>query len=118
MFMIGLTLTFFPMHLSGVLGMPRRVYTYQPGRGFELWNLISSAGVPFQIVGVLLLMTNIIKSLINGRVAGPDPWDAWTLEWATSSPPPSENFPKIPTCTSPRPLWDRKHPEDPDCFYE
>ena len=118
MFMIGLTLTFFPMHLSGVLGMPRRVYTYQPGRGFELWNLISSSGVPFQIVGVLLLVTNIIKSLINGRVAGPDPWDAWTLEWATSSPPPSENFPKIPTCTSPRPLWDRKHPEDPDCFYE
>ncbi|MCE9618872.1 MAG: cytochrome c oxidase subunit I [Planctomycetes bacterium] len=116
--MIGLTLVFLPMHMSGILGMPRRVYTYQPGRGFEIWNLISTIGVPFQIAAVLLLVINVVKSLKSGRVAGPDPWDAWTLEWETASPPPSENFRKIPTCTSARPLWDRKHPEDPDSNYE
>jgi cytochrome c oxidase subunit 1 len=116
--MIGLTLVFLPMHMSGILGMPRRVYTYQPGRGFELWNMISTIGVPVQITAVLLLVINIVRSLRSGRVAGPDPWDAWTLEWSTSSPPPSENFPRIPTCTSARPLWDRKHPEDPDSHYE
>ena len=114
----GFNLVFLPMHFSGMLGMPRRIYTYQPGRGFEIWNLISTMGVPVQIAGVGLFVWNMLRSLWKGPVAGDDPWDAWTLEWSTTSPPPEHNFDRIPTCTSARPLWDRKHPNDPDCNYE
>ena len=115
---IGFTMTFMPMHISGILGMPRRIYTYEADRGFEIWNLISSIGVPVQMAGVLCFLWNVVKSLRNGAIAGDDPWDAWTLEWSTSSPPPEWNFDHIPTCTSARPLWDKKHPEDPDAHYE
>ncbi len=115
---IGFTMTFMPMHISGMLGMPRRIYTYEADRGFEIWNLISSIGVPVQMAGVLCFLWNVVKSLRNGAIAGDDPWDAWTLEWSTSSPPPEWNFDHIPTCTSARPLWDKKHPEDPDAHYE
>ena len=115
---IGFTMTFMPMHISGILGMPRRIYTYEADRGFEIWNLISSIGVPVQMAGVLCFLWNVVKSLRNGAIAGDDPWDAWTLEWSTSSPPPEWNFDRIPTCTSARPLWDKKHPEDPDAHYE
>ena len=115
---IGFTMTCMPMHISGILGMPRRIYTYEADRGFEIWNLISSIGVPVQMAGVLCFLWNVVKSLRNGAIAGDDPWDAWTLEWSTSSPPPEWNFDHIPTCTSARPLWDKKHPEDPDAHYE
>ena len=114
---IGFTLTFMPMHISGVLGMPRRIYTYELDRGLEIWNFISSIGVPVQAAGILLLIWNIFRSLRKGKVAGPDPWNAWTLEWATSSPPPEWNFDRIPTVTSARPLWDAKNPENPDAHY-
>ena len=114
---IGFTLTFMPMHISGVLGMPRRIYTYELDRGLEIWNFISSIGVPIQAAGILLLIWNIFRSLRKGKVAGPDPWNAWTLEWATSSPPPEWNFDRIPTVTSARPLWDAKNPENPDAHY-
>jgi cytochrome c oxidase subunit 1 len=60
----------------------------------------------------------MLRGLLKGPVAGNDPWDAWTLEWATTSPPPEHNFDRIPVCTSARPLWDRKNPQDPDCNYE
>jgi cytochrome c oxidase subunit 1 len=98
--------------------MPRRIYTYPPGRGFELWNLLSSIGVVFQIVAMAFLLWNLVRSLRRGEAAGNDPWDAWTLEWATSSPPPPYNFETIPVVRSRRPLWDLKHPEDPDWKYE
>jgi cytochrome c oxidase subunit 1 len=98
--------------------MPRRIYTYDAGRGLELWNGLSSSGVPFQILGVLLLVINILWALRRGEVAGDDPWDAWTLEWSTTSPPPDYNFETIPTVRSRRPLWDLKHPDDPDWKYE
>jgi cytochrome c oxidase subunit 1 len=101
-----------------MLGMPRRIYTYEPGRGWEIWNLIVSIGVIFQIAGVLVFVFNLLRSLVNGESAGADPWDAWTLEWSTSSPPPEYNFAKIPVVASRRPLWDIKHPEDPDWKYE
>ena len=114
---IGFTLTFMPMHISGVLGMPRRIYTYELDRGLEIWNFISSIGVPVQAAGILLLIWNIFRSLRKGEVAGPDPWNAWTLEWATSSPPPEWNFDRIPSVTSARPLWDAKNPENPDAHY-
>jgi len=74
--------------------------------------------VAFQAVAVLIFVFNLVRSYFQGRLAGNDPWDAWTLEWATSSPPPAYNFAVIPEVKSRRPLWDIKHPEDPDWRYE
>ena len=117
-FLIGFHLTFDFMHVPGILGMPRRIYTYEPGRGWDTWNLIITIGVFFQAVGILIFVYNLISSYFKGKLAGNDPWDAWTLEWSTSSPPPDYNFAKIPVVRSRRPLWDLKHPEDPDWKYE
>jgi cytochrome c oxidase subunit 1 len=118
LFVIGFHLTFDFMHIPGILGMPRRIYTYEPGRGWETWNLIVTIGVFFQIAAVLVFVFNIMRSLIKGQPAESDPWDAWTLEWSVSSPPPEYNFAKIPAILSRRPLWDIKHPEDPDWKFE
>jgi cytochrome c oxidase subunit 1 len=115
---IGFHMTFDTLHFAGMLGMPRRIYTYAPGRGWEHLNLVASMGVIFQAAAVACLIWNIIHSLRNGKPAGNDPWDAWTLEWATSSPPPEYNFAVLPEVRSSRPLWDLKHPEDPDWKYE
>jgi cytochrome c oxidase subunit 1 len=118
LFVIGFHLTFDFMHVPGLLGMPRRIYTYEPGRGWDTWNLIVTIGVFFQGLSVLIFVGNMLWSRFRGKVAGSDPWDAWTLEWTTSSPPPAYNFATIPTVKSRRPLWDLKHPEDPDWKYE
>jgi cytochrome c oxidase subunit 1 len=118
LFVIGFNLTFLPMHWAGMLGMPRRIYTYPADRGWDLWNLIASLGVPFQAVAVLLFVINVVISLRRGAPAGNDPWDAWTLEWATASPPPPYNFETVPVAASRRPLWDLKHPDDPDGPHE
>jgi cytochrome c oxidase subunit I len=118
LFLIGFHLTFDFMHIPGMLGMPRRIYTYEPGRGWEIWNLIVTIGVFFQILGTVIFVFNLLYSMFKGKVAGNDPWDAWTLEWSTSSPPPEYNFATIPVVYSRRPLWDIKHPEDPDWKYE
>ena len=115
---IGFHLTFDTLHFAGILGMPRRIYTYAPGRGWETLNLIASVGVIFQAAAVACLVWNITSSLRNGKPAGNDPWDAWTLEWATTSPPPEYNFAVLPEVRSSRPLWDLKHPEDPDWRFE
>jgi cytochrome c oxidase subunit 1 len=115
---IGFNLTFAPMHVSGILGMPRRIYTYAPDRGLDIWNLLSSIGYVIQLLAILIFVWNVIHSLRKGEEAGDDPWDAWTLEWATTSPPPAWNFHPLPTVKSRRPLWDAKHPEDPDGEYE
>jgi cytochrome c oxidase subunit 1 len=115
---IGFNLTFGPQHIAGILGMPRRIYTYAPGRGWELWNLLSSVGVAFQALAVLFFVWNVIRALRQGPPAGDDPWDAWTLEWTTTSPPPEYNFETLPEVQSRRPLWDLKHPHDPDWRYE
>jgi cytochrome c oxidase subunit 1 len=116
--LIGMNLTFGPMHVSGILGMPRRIYTYAPDRGLDLWNMLSSVGYVIQFIAILLFGWNVIRSLMKGRKAGNDPWDAWTLEWATTSPPSDWNFNPLPSVKSRRPLWDAKHPEDPDYEYE
>jgi cytochrome c oxidase subunit I len=118
LFVVGFNLTFLPMHWAGMLGMPRRIYTYPADRGWDLWNLIATLGVPLQILAVLLFLINVVISLRRGAEAGNDPWDAWTLEWATSSPPPPYNFETVPVAASRRPLWDLKHPDDPDGPHE
>jgi cytochrome c oxidase subunit 1 len=118
LFLIGFHLTFDFMHVPGLLGMPRRIYTYEADRGWAIWNMIVSIGAIFQAVAVLIFVYNLVRSYFKGREAGPDPWDAWTLEWATPSPPPSYNFAVIPRVESRRPLWDLKHPEEPDEQYE
>ena len=118
LFIIGFHLTFDFMHIPGILGMPRRIYTYEPGRGWETWNLIVTIGAFFQAAGILVFVFNFLWSLRKGEPAGNDPWDAWTLEWSTSSPPPDYDFATTPVVRSRRPLWDLKHPEDPDWKYE
>jgi cytochrome c oxidase subunit 1 len=118
LFVIGFHLTFDFMHIPGLLGMPRRIYTYEPGRGWDTLNLIVTIGVFFQAAGILVFVANLLWSYFHGETVGSDPWDAWTLEWSTSSPPPAYNFATIPQVRSRRPLWDLKHPEDPDWKYE
>jgi cytochrome c oxidase subunit 1 len=103
---LGFQLTFFPMHWSGLLGMPRRVYTYPAGLGLELPNLLSSIGAFVVATSVLLFVVNGLVSLYRGAIAGPNPWGAPTLEWATSSPPPVYNFAHLPVVESNTPLWD------------
>ena len=117
-FAIGFHMTFDTMHFVGLFGMPRSIYTYEADRGWAIWNMLVSTGAFIQAVATLIFVYNLIVSYFKGEIAGPDPWDAWTLEWATTSPPPSYNFAVLPTVESRRPLWDRKHPEDPDSHYE
>jgi cytochrome c oxidase subunit 1 len=118
LFIIGFHITFDTMHFLGLLGMPRSIYTYQPDRGWNFLNLVVSVGGLIQGIAVLIFAYNLIVSYWRGEVAGDDPWDAWTLEWATSSPPPVYNFEELPEVHSRRPLWDAKHPDDPDWEYE
>jgi cytochrome c oxidase subunit 1 len=118
LFVVGFHLTFDVMHIPGLLGMPRRIYTYEPGRGWDIYNLLSTVGVFFQAAAILVFVVNLVWSYFQGESAGGDPWDAWTLEWSTSSPPPAYNFAQIPVVKSRRPLWDLKHPDDPDWKYE
>jgi cytochrome c oxidase subunit 1 len=118
LFVIGFNMTFIPLHFAGVLGMPRRIYMYPADRGWDAWNLIASLGVPVQAAALLLFLLNVILALRHGKPADDDPWDAWTLEWATTSPPPPYNFDAIPEVRSRRPLWDLKHPDDPDWLHE
>jgi cytochrome c oxidase subunit 1 len=103
---LGFHLTFFPMHWSGLLGMPRRVYTYPAGLGLEVPNLLSTIGAFILASAVLLFVLNGIVSFYRGAVAGPNPWGAAGLEWLTSSPPPVYNFAHVPVVESETPLWD------------
>jgi cytochrome c oxidase subunit 1 len=118
LFVIGFHLTFDPLHFAGFLGMPRRIFTYEAGRGWEIWNQISTIGVFFQGIAVLVFLFNLVYSYRKEAPAGDDPWDAWTLEWATTSPPAEYNFAENISVRSRRPLWDLKHPEDPDWKFE
>ena len=103
---IGFNLTFFVQHALGLSGMPRRIYTYQPGLGWDTYNLISSIGSFILAVGILMTIVNIAISLKRGRVAGPDPWKGNTLEWFVQSPPPVNNFDVIPRVRSVEPMRD------------
>jgi cytochrome c oxidase subunit I+III len=106
--------TFFPMHVAGLLGMPRRVYTYPAGLGWETPNLISTVGAGGFAAGVLLFLVNLVWSARRGRRAGADPWGGDTLEWVETSPPPAAQFPRIPVVTSRYPLWQQATLVAPD----
>jgi cytochrome c oxidase subunit 1 len=103
---LGFQLAFFPMHISGLLGMPRRVYTYPAGLGLELPNLLSTIGAFVVATSVVLFVVNGLLSIFRGAIASPNPWGAASLEWATISPPPVYNFAHIPVAESRTPLWD------------
>jgi cytochrome c oxidase subunit 1 len=115
---VGFFLTFAPMHVAGMLGMPRRIFSYEPDRAWEIWNQLATIGALIQAPSYLIFVYNLLASLKHGKSAGDDPWGAWTLEWTTTSPPPAYNFETIPKVHSRRPLWDIKHPDDPDWQYE
>ena len=106
LFFIGVNVTFFPMHLLGLDGMPRRVYTYLPEMGWGKLNLIASLGAVTIVASVAVFLVNVVKSARGGVVAGPDPWSGPTLEWATSSPPPPWNFHPLPVVTARTPMWE------------
>jgi len=110
---VGMNVGFFPMHIAGLLGMPRRVYTYPAGVGLESVNMIETIGSYLLAIGVLLVLINAVMSWRSGVTAGANPWDAGTLEWSTSSPPPEYDFAVMPTVRSKYPLWeDRLSPSD------
>lgn len=102
----GFQLAFFPMHIAGLMGMPRRVYTYPAGMGLELPNMLSTIGSAVVALAVLSFVLNMAGSFWKGPRAAPDPWGAPSLEWATASPPPWYNFAHIPAVQSRSPLWD------------
>ncbi|HUA91415.1 MAG TPA: cytochrome c oxidase subunit I [Terracidiphilus sp.] len=118
LFFLGFHLTFDTMHFVGILGMPRSIYTYEADRGWNTLNFWISMGGFVQAIAILIFAWNMIDSYRRGKEAGNDPWDAWTLEWSTPSPPPAYNFAEDPVVRSRRPLWDIKHPNDPDWKYE
>jgi cytochrome c oxidase subunit 1 len=105
---IAMNLTFFPMHFSGMLGMPRRIYTYDAGQGWTLFNHLSTIGAYLLAFATLFFVYNFLKSIRSGAPAGPNPWGAATLEWTIPSPVPSYNFATLPTVTSRYPLWEGK----------
>ncbi len=110
----GFNLAFFPMHILGLMGMPRRVYTYAPGMGWAALNLIVTIGAFLFAFGILLFLLDLAIALRRGKPAGDNPWEGPTLEWATPSPPPAYNFRVIPVIASRHPLWEDRLNEGPD----
>jgi cytochrome c oxidase subunit 1 len=104
--LIGFNVTFFPLHQLGLRGMPRRVYTYLEGTGWSHLNLLATLGTALIASSLLVVLVNLARSRSRGALAGNDPWQADSLEWSTSSPPPPGNFPAIPVVSTRHPLWD------------
>jgi cytochrome c oxidase subunit I len=116
--LIGFNTTFFVMHPLGLLGMPRRVFTYPDLPYLGLLNEVSTIGAYILATSILVFIVNVVYSLRQGRLAGANPWKGWTLEWIANSPPAVENFAFVPPVRSRRPLWDLEHPDDPDWKHE
>jgi hypothetical protein len=112
--LIGFNLTFFPMHILGLTGMPRRTYRYPSGMGWDTMNMIETVGAFVIMVSVLIFFVNLIYSTKRGDIAGNDPWDARSLEWSIPSPPPAYNFAEIPVVEARDDWWHRKYTEDAD----
>ena len=111
LFFVGFNVTFFPMHILGLAGMPRRIYTYAADTGWGPLNLVATVGAVIIFVSMLLFVINVVRSVSKGEAAGDDPWGAPTLEWATHSPPPPFNFVALPVVASREPLWAREADE-------
>ena len=111
---LGFNMTFIIQHFLGLYGMPRRVFTYPDLPHWAWMNMLSTAGAFFMAAASLILVWNLVVSFFRGKIAGDNPWNAWTLEWATTSPPPHENFDALPPIRSRRPLWDIANPDRPD----
>jgi cytochrome c oxidase subunit 1/cytochrome c oxidase subunit I+III len=109
---LGFNVGFFPMHILGLLGMPRRIYTYQSGLGFDSWNMVVTVGAFVLGIGILLSIINLLVSLREGALAGPNPWNSDGLEWSTDSPPKPYGSLHIPVVVSRHPLWDDFDEED------
>ncbi|MET7752248.1 cytochrome c oxidase subunit I [Micromonospora sp. NPDC005367] len=107
LFFTGMQVAFFPMHLSGLFGMPRRVYTYRDEPGWAVWNMVSTIGAYILAAGLLLVLIGVVHAIRRGRPAPPDPWGGDTLEWSTDSPPRPYNFPVLPQVHSLHPTWDQ-----------
>jgi cytochrome c oxidase subunit 1/cytochrome c oxidase subunit I+III len=114
LFVIGFNATFLVQHLLGILGMPRRVFTYPDLPWYGVLNMISTFGAFIMGGSVLLLLYMVFKSIRSGKDAGKDPWDGVTLEWLTTSPPQLKNFDEVPVVHGSRPLWNWKHPDNSD----
>lgn len=114
LFFIGFNCTFFVFHFLGLLGMPRRVFTYPDLPYWGSLNLFSTISAFVFAFSFLVLIYNIVYSLRKEKSAGDNPWDGWTLEWLTTSPPQLQNFQTVPFVRSRRPVWDLNHPENPD----
>jgi cytochrome c oxidase subunit 1 len=108
---IGFNLTFQPMMILGLMGMPRRIYSYDEGLGWGIWNMMATVGAFFIAASVLVFIVNVIISLRSKEEAGADPWDGRTLEWTIPSPPPPHNFDEIPQVHALDELWHRKYRE-------
>ena len=112
--LVGFNLTFFPMHQLGLDGMQRRISDYEAGTGFGDLNALSTTGSGILAVALLVFLGNVWLSLRRGPLAGDDPWDGYTLEWATTSPPPSHNFHRLPRIRSERPVFDERRAAERD----
>jgi cytochrome c oxidase subunit I len=108
----GFNLTFLPMFFMGVFGMPRRIYTYADAGALPALNAIATAGAYLMLIAAVFFVANVVVSARRREPAGDNPWHGYTLEWATSSPPPEHNFRRLPPIRSARPLWDVEHPKN------
>jgi cytochrome c oxidase subunit I len=111
---IGFNLTFAPMHIVGLQGMPRRIYTYPEGMGWDFWNFIETIGAFTIAASVLVFLLNVAITRRRGEEATADPWDARTLEWSIPSPPPEYNFAEVPVVTHRDEWWHKKYVETPE----
>ncbi len=108
---IGFNVTFAPMHILGLNGMPRRIYTYPSGMGWDFWNMVQTLGSFIIVASIILFLVNVFYSWGKGKESGNDPWDGRTLEWSIASPPPEYNFATVPTVYGRDPYWSEKYPE-------